>query len=249
MNVGVRLEEKEQEKEREDELNRMRDEVELKEELQMRSFLKEKEKENRRFKDNQNLQEKETDGLSLQQCGSKKKLGAQCATSLNDDKVSDSKDQHNKLFIYPELHAQKHASSEVSYALILRLLKKNANKLKSTKQGKQKKKRVAIEQRHFFDIGWQQQLDASIERLANLYKSISLQIQYTVFKILTINLLIIDAIRTCQYCGVRYIYQSLLIMVKFVSGRMIARSSKIEPGQDLEFCISANGCFKKLKDM
>ncbi|KAA6354480.1 MAG: hypothetical protein EZS28_049993 [Streblomastix strix] len=175
MNVGVRLEEKEQEKEREDELNRMRDDVELKEELQMRSFLKEKEKENRSFKDNSNLQEKETDGLSLYQCGSRKKLGAQCGTSLND--------------------------------------------------GKQKKKRVAVEQRHFFDIGWQQQLDAHIERLANLFT---------------------DAHANIVMTG---IYQSLHMMVNFVSGRMIAPSSKIEPGQDLELSISTNGCFKKLEDM
>ncbi|KAA6373677.1 MAG: hypothetical protein EZS28_030798 [Streblomastix strix] len=188
MNVGVRLEEKEQEKEREDELKMMRDEVELKEELQMR-----------------------------------KKLGSQSATSLNDgtdgelindknqdknitDKVSDSNDQHNKLFIFIELHLQKHASSE---------------------------------------------LDAHIERLVNLYQSIPLQIQYTVFKILTINLLIMDAIFTDAHANIvtSSIYQSLLMMVKFVSGRMIALSSKIEPEQDLELSISTNGCFKKLEDM
>ncbi|KAA6390241.1 MAG: hypothetical protein EZS28_014226, partial [Streblomastix strix] len=45
------------------------------------------------------------------------------------------------------------------------------------------------------------------------------------------------------------IYQSLLMMVKFVSGRMIAPSSKIEPGQNFKLSISTNGCFKKLKDM
>ncbi|KAA6399960.1 MAG: hypothetical protein EZS28_004517, partial [Streblomastix strix] len=281
MNVGVTPEEKEQDKEREDELNKMRDELEFKEE-QMSSFLKEKEKENQSFKDNQNLQEKETDRLSLYQSGSRKKLAAQSATSLNDrtdrelindknqdknitHKVSDSKDQHNKLFTYTELHPQKHASSEVSYAQTLRLLKKNINKLKSTKQGKQKKKRVPVEQRHFFDIGWQQQLDAHIERLANLYQSIPLQIQYTVFKILTINLLIMDAMFILiivlfviyQYrftdahanIVMSGIYQSLLMMVKFVSGRMIAPSSKIEPAQDLEFSISTNACFRNLEHM
>ncbi|KAA6370642.1 MAG: hypothetical protein EZS28_033830 [Streblomastix strix] len=245
MNVGVRLEEKEQEDEREDELKRMRDEVELKEELQMRSFLKEKEKENQSFKDNQNLNEKETDRLSLYQCGSRKKLGAQCGTSLNDstdgelindknqdknitDKVSGSKDQHNQLITYTELHAQKHASSE--------------------------KKRIPSEQRHFFDIGWQQQLDAYTERLANLYQSIPLQIQYTVFKILTINFLIMDAMFiliiifqviyqfrfTDAHANIVMsgIYQSLLMMMKFVSGRMITPSSKIELGQDLELnCV------------
>ncbi|KAA6364465.1 MAG: hypothetical protein EZS28_040007 [Streblomastix strix] len=223
MNVGVRLEEKEQEKEREDELKRMIDEVELKEKLQMKSFLKDKEKENRSFEDNKNLQEKETDGLSLYQCGSRKKLGAQCGTSLNDgtdgelinnknqdknitDKVSDSKDQHKKLFTYTELHAQKHDSSE---------------------------------------------LDVHIERLANLHQSIPPQIQYTVFKILTINLLIMDAIFTNAHVNtvMSDIYQSLLIMVKFVSGRMIAPNSKNVPVQDLELSISANGCFKKLGDM
>ncbi|KAA6389979.1 MAG: hypothetical protein EZS28_014498 [Streblomastix strix] len=36
------------------------------------------------------------------------------------------------------------------------------------------------------------------------------------------------------------IYQSLLMMVKFVSGRMIAPSSKIEPGQDLQ--LKLLGC-------
>ncbi|KAA6397147.1 MAG: hypothetical protein EZS28_007332 [Streblomastix strix] len=122
MNVGVRLEEKEQEKEREDELKRMRDEVELKEEMQMMSFLKEKEKENLCFKDKSNLQEKETDGLSL----------------------------------FTDAYA---------------------------------------------------------------------------------NIVMSD------------IYLMHLMMVKFVSGRMIAPSSKIEPGHDLELNISTNGCFKKLEDM
>ncbi|KAA6396439.1 MAG: hypothetical protein EZS28_008025 [Streblomastix strix] len=172
MNVGVRLEEKEQEKEREDELKRMRDEVELKEELQMR-----------------------------------KKLGAQCGTSLNDgtdgelindknqdknitDKVSDSKDQHNKLFTQTELHAQKHDSSEMH---ILKDLP------------------ICTNQSHFrYNI---QFTDAH----ANIVISV--------------------------------IYQSLLMMAKFVSGRIIAPSSKIEAGQDLELSISTNGCFKKLKDM
>ncbi|KAA6375390.1 MAG: hypothetical protein EZS28_029085 [Streblomastix strix] len=215
MNVGVRLEEKEQEDEREDELKRMRDEVELKEELQMRSFLKEKEKENRSFEDNSNLQEKETDGLSLYQCGSRKKLGAQCGTSLNDgtdgelindknqdkniiDKVSDSKDQHKKLFTYPELHAQKHASSEVSYAQTLRLL------------------RIKCKQTEIYEIR---------------------QIKEETFT---------DAYANIVMSG---IYQSLLMMVKFISGRMIAPSSKIEPGQDLELSISTNAYFKNLEDM
>ncbi|KAA6314668.1 MAG: hypothetical protein EZS28_055544 [Streblomastix strix] len=86
-------------------------------------------------------------------------------------------------------------------------------------------KSVPIEYRHFFDIGRQKQLDAHIERLANLFT---------------------DAHAKNVISG---IYQSLLMMVKFVSGRMITPSSKIELGQDLELSISTNGCFKKLEDM
>ncbi|KAA6378320.1 MAG: hypothetical protein EZS28_026150, partial [Streblomastix strix] len=166
--------------------------------LEEKEQEKEREDELKRMRDEVELKEE------LQM---RKKLGAQSGTSLNDGtdgelindknqdknisfKVSDSNDQLKKLFTYAELHAQKHACSE--------------------------------------------QLDARIERLANLYQSIPLLIQYTVFKILTINQMIKDAMFILififyviyQYrftdahtnIVISGIYQSLLMIMKFVSG-------------------------------
>ncbi|KAA6403987.1 MAG: hypothetical protein EZS28_000476 [Streblomastix strix] len=145
----------------------------------------------------------------------------------------------------------------------LKALKKNANRLKALGRfGQVKDKRLPVDLRRANDMQWEQELDAHIVRLVELYSSIPQQVQITVYKVLLVNmigimlliamLMIVYFIYTINFSETSAnivmigTYQSLLMMVKFVSARMIAPSDKVTPPVNYVYNMSTNACFNNL---